>query len=726
MTDAEKSDSFNQQDNWDLPSSSVSSGQLTDDPTKPYRKKYRSKSAVSNDPRSPYYTSQGLASEESMKLGGRFTKSQSVSCVPGYDCQTYANKCQLPFNGGIVGLNLSPDDPKAATIRQHYYPEGGWGYVVCVCAFLVEVISGGIQASFGLLLITIMSTFSKEATLINTVLVGVSCMSVSLLLTPVVVSLGRRKSPRLLAILGGLVCALGCLFTSFASQLHQLHFSCGVVLGAGLGLTRSTATLMVGQYFKKRRELVEVFVVCGSGTGTALVPLLVAHAISTLGWRLGLQAITGLVSLTFLLGIFYRPASLYHPQRRAILHLKGLQKRSKAKDKGAQKEKPPFFDLTVLRSRTVQILIAGSAFSAVGIHVPFFLLMYQGHEEGLPSGSLLRLQAYMGLASVVGSAAFGFIVVKNSLQCFIARQYLSQASLFMMAGSLLAFVSLQGYSGFVLFTLVYGFFHGGYMYTLKMFVFEKVRARNFARAWGFVLGSQAIPLLIGVPLTGYLTKTRGERMGLYFACACIFMGGLLLFFIDLHKRNVKRQKSNAIGSGSDIEQVDRRAYLSRRVTLQELANSRILAKHKISNELLHKQELTCISEEVIMENIFDDYVDDCITSCNKEEKYLMLSEFENNLINTQESSSVSQEVRKLAQERKISSSSPPLLEHCPNCFRVVPIEGTTTCGFSDDLTDVPTKTHVSRSSAKKLTASRKKENKNSLQNDIIDEVTSSM
>ncbi|GIY42574.1 uncharacterized protein CEXT_404711 [Caerostris extrusa] len=144
MTDLEKSDSSNQQDNWELPSSSVSSGQLTDDPTKPYRKKYRSKSAVSNDPRSPY-TSQG------------------------YDCHQYASKCQLPFNGGIVGLNLSPDDPKAATIRQHYYPEGGWGYVVCLCAFLVEVISGGIQASFGLLLITIMSTFRKDATLISSV-----------------------------------------------------------------------------------------------------------------------------------------------------------------------------------------------------------------------------------------------------------------------------------------------------------------------------------------------------------------------------------------------------------------------------------------------------------------------------------------------------------------------------------------------------------------------------
>lgn len=54
---------------------------------------------------------------------------------------------------------------------------------------------------------------------------------------------------------------------------------------------------------------------------------------------------------------------------------------------------------------------------------------------------------------------------------------------------------------------------------------------------------------------------------------------------------------------------------------------------------MDKPELTCISEEGIADmdlpdNILDDidYIGDCITSCNKVENYLMLSEFENNLI----------------------------------------------------------------------------------------------
>ena len=33
------------------------------------------------------------------------------------------------------------------------------------------------------------------------------------------------------AVMGGLVTALGCLFTSFASQFHQLFFSYGTIIG---------------------------------------------------------------------------------------------------------------------------------------------------------------------------------------------------------------------------------------------------------------------------------------------------------------------------------------------------------------------------------------------------------------------------------------------------------------------------------------------------------------
>ena len=72
------------------------------------------------------------------------------------------------------------------------------------------------------------------------------------------------------------------------------------------------------------------------------------------GWRHGLQVIAASTSTLFFLGMFYRSASLYHPQRRAILHLKDMSKK-KGKDKNKIENKPPYFDFATLKLRSLQV-----------------------------------------------------------------------------------------------------------------------------------------------------------------------------------------------------------------------------------------------------------------------------------------------------------------------------------------------------------------------------------
>lgn len=60
-------------------------------------------------------------------------------------------------------------------------------------------------------------------------IVGSLSIASGLLVSPVTITLCRRKSTRLLAVIGGLVLTLGCLFTSFAQQFHQVLFSYGKI-----------------------------------------------------------------------------------------------------------------------------------------------------------------------------------------------------------------------------------------------------------------------------------------------------------------------------------------------------------------------------------------------------------------------------------------------------------------------------------------------------------------
>ena len=82
---------------------------------------------------------------------------------------------------------------------------------------------------------------------------------------------------------------------------------------------------------------------------------------SWVGWRLGLQSITGVIFFSFLLGTCYRSASLYHPQRRAILHLKSQRRKIKHKE-GHQRlqtpqTQPPQQVVTYTPSLTWEVLL---------------------------------------------------------------------------------------------------------------------------------------------------------------------------------------------------------------------------------------------------------------------------------------------------------------------------------------------------------------------------------
>lgn len=61
-------------------------------------------------------------------------------------------------------------------------------------------------------------------------IIGSLSIASGLIVSPVTITLCRRKSTRLLAVIGGLVLTLGCLFTSFAQQFHQVLFSYGKIL----------------------------------------------------------------------------------------------------------------------------------------------------------------------------------------------------------------------------------------------------------------------------------------------------------------------------------------------------------------------------------------------------------------------------------------------------------------------------------------------------------------
>lgn len=158
---------------------------------------------------------------------------------------------------------------------------------------------------------------------------------------------------------------------------------------------------------------------------------------------------------------------------------------------------------------------------------------------------------------------------------------------------------------------------------------------------------------------GYMNENCGDRSGYYFSSTCVIVGSLTLFMIDVHRRNISRHKHTRENGTkhlcvSDTCPQRRKLSFSQEPDNKDNALAATNATHLVLGAEIpasqtglidpmlistEKPELTCISEEGIADmdfpdNLLDDldYIGDCITSCNKVENYLMLSEFENNLI----------------------------------------------------------------------------------------------
>ncbi|GFU57763.1 hypothetical protein TNCV_3639101 [Trichonephila clavipes] len=157
-------------------------------------------------------------------------------------------------------------------------------------------------------------------------------------------------------------------------------------------------------------------------------------------------------------------------------------------------------------------------------------------------------------------------------------------------------------------------------------------------------------LILSMGRRYHLNETLGSKRGYYLSSGLVLLGTLCLFLIDIHRYQVQKKKQPDIQQKTEIlfGQPIRRRESSHETLFEE-------ATPKGFGDLRKAQELTCISEEILVENFLEDYIDDCITSCNKEEKFLMLSEFENNLFKTDESL-----------ERERESSSQDDSDNMPN------------------------------------------------------------
>jgi len=158
-----------------------------------------------------------------------------------------------------------------------------YGYIIVASAFLIMVLTIGINLTFGVFLPALLDEFSwtrvtaSGAFSLNYALTG--------LIGVVAGKMNDQYGPRIIITVCGVLLGLGYLLMSQANTLWHLYLFYGVIVGIGMSISQTPLPSTIARWFVKRRGMMTGIAVTGIGAGQLIMPLAVSWLISNYGWR---------------------------------------------------------------------------------------------------------------------------------------------------------------------------------------------------------------------------------------------------------------------------------------------------------------------------------------------------------------------------------------------------------------------------------------------------------
>ncbi|XP_048772237.1 monocarboxylate transporter 9-like [Ostrea edulis] len=207
-------------------------------------------------------------------------------------------------------IEIEPEPEPRAKSR---CPDGGWGWVIVLGAFVCNVIVDGICFTFGIYVQDIIDFYGADES--KSVLVGSLLVGCYLMAGPVVSALANKFGCRKVTIFGSLLTCLALLVSTCAPSIEVLMFLYGVVGGIGMGLIYLPSIVIIGYWFERKRAFATGIAVCGSGIGALIFAPINRQLLEEYDWKQSLVIVAGIVLNCAVCGALFRPIASVSKKR---------------------------------------------------------------------------------------------------------------------------------------------------------------------------------------------------------------------------------------------------------------------------------------------------------------------------------------------------------------------------------------------------------------------------
>ncbi len=315
-------------------------------------------------------------------------------------------------------------------------PRLHYAWIVALVTFFVLLVTAGIRATPGVLMISLEGEFGWSRAVIS----GAVAINIALfgLIGPFAASVMDRWGLRRVVLSAVALLGASVALTTQMQNEWQFTLLWGVLVGTGTGVTSMVlAAIIANRWFDERRGLVLGILSAANATGQLVfLPLLASLATSS-GWRAAALLVASAAGVLFVIVFLFmrdRPEDL------------GLLPYGRAAGDVAPRARPmaPLEALRYAsRSRAFWIL-AGTFFvcgastnGLIGTH-----LIAACHDYGIAEVRSARLLAMMGIFDIVGTTASGWLTDRYSSRHLLFGYYT-------LRGISLLFLpfTLQSYTG---------------------------------------------------------------------------------------------------------------------------------------------------------------------------------------------------------------------------------------------------------------------------------------
>ncbi|XP_029358415.1 monocarboxylate transporter 1a [Echeneis naucrates] len=408
-------------------------------------------------------------------------------------------------------------------------PEGGWGWMVVIGAF----ISIGFSYAFA----KSITVFFKEIEVIFDVTSSQVSWISSIMLAvtygggPISSILVNKYGSRPVMIAGGCLSGLGLVASSFCNSVEALYFCVGVVGGLGLSFNLNPSLTMIGKYFYKKRPIANGIAMAGSPVFLSTLAPFNTWLFDQFGWRGSFLILGGLILNCCVAGSLMRPIGPKPKPAEKTTERKTVLQTINS-----------IFDLSLFKHRGFLFYLFGNIIMFFGLFSPLVFLSNYAKSKDIPKAQAAFLLSILAFVDMVARPAMGIVANTKSVRPRI--QYFFAASvLYNGVCHVLAPISVD-YKGFIVYSIFFGFAFGWLSAVLFETLMDLVGAQRFSTAVGLVTIVECGPVLLGPPLLGKLKDIYHDYKYTYLGCGIILIVASFFLFLGmgLNYRLMEKEK----------------------------------------------------------------------------------------------------------------------------------------------------------------------------------------